>query len=85
MFNISSMVDFANGSMIIALIVRTIYLIRKHIKYAFMTDETKEERKKKVEELKADLDNQTWQLDIIIPGSRAWVNDLIIWIKEHGI
>ena len=43
MFNINSMVDFANGSIIISVIVRTIYLIRNHIKFALMTDEDEEE------------------------------------------
>ena len=85
MFNINSMVDFANGSIMISIIVRTIYLIRKHIKFALMTDEDEDEHEKELAELEKDLDNQTWQLDMVFPGIREWINDLIKWIKEHRI
>ena len=85
MFNINSMVDFANGSIIISVIVRTIYLIRDHIKFALMTDEDEEEYEKEVAKLEEDLDNQAWKLNIIFPGSREGINDLIEWINEHSI
>lgn len=85
MIDINSMVDFANGSIIISVIVRTIYLIRNHIKLSLMTDEEEEEYEKELVKLEEDLDNQVWQLDMIFPGSREWINDLIKWIEEHRI
>lgn len=85
MINISSMVDFANGSMIIALIVRTIYLIRKNIKYTFMTDDEYEELEKHVQELEEELDNKTWQINIIYPGIRDWIYGFLNWQEEHRV
>lgn len=83
MFNISLLMDFTNGSIIISVIVRTVYLLRKHIKYSLMTEEEEEESERELQELEDDLDNQTWQLDVVFPGIRNWVFGLLDWVEEH--
>ena len=78
------MVHFQYGSIVVALFVRTIYLINRHIKCVLRTDEEEEEFEKEFEDVKKELDNQLWQFNIIFSGSRDWIEDVIDWTEEHS-
>lgn len=81
---INLLLCFNKGAIAIALITRTIYLIKNYIKDFKISDEEEDELEKNLEELKKDMDDRLWQFNVLVPGIREWVEDVLEWTIEHN-
>ncbi|MBN1065411.1 hypothetical protein [Clostridium botulinum] len=81
---INLLLCFTNRAIVIALITRTIYLIKNYIESFKISDEEEDELEKKFEELKKDMDDKLWQLNALVPGIKEWVEEVFEWRIEHS-